>query len=105
MSSKDSKTAPAKDLKAPAGPAPAPTGVVTPEGEAAQPKPRKERKERKPKVNVQVWKLYKTEDNSATLQRLRKECPRCGRGYFMAEHKDRHTCGHCGYTNFKTKSS
>jgi len=66
---------------------------------------KKERKEKKPKVNIQVWKLYKIGDDGATIQRLRKECPRCGRGYFMAEHKDRHTCGHCGFTNFKTAKS
>ena len=63
---------------------------------------RKERKEKKPKANVQVWKLYKVEDT--TLTRLKKECPRCGKGYFMAEHKDRMSCGNCGYTTFKTKA-
>lgn len=65
------------------------------------PKVRKERKEKKPKVNIQVWKLYKVEENS--LVRLRKECPRCGRGYFMAEHKDRLSCGHCGFTTFNQR--
>jgi len=33
--------------------------------------------------------------------RTRKFCPRCGEGVFMAEHKDRRTCGKCGYTEFK----
>ncbi|MCL4517987.1 MAG: 30S ribosomal protein S27ae [Thaumarchaeota archaeon] len=36
-----------------------------------------------------------------SVERLRKECPRCGRGVFLAEHKDRLTCGKCGYTSFK----
>ena len=72
------------------------------EGEGPAPKIRKERKEKKPKANVQVWKLYKVEGE--TLSRLKKECPRCGKGYFMAEHKDRMSCGNCGYTTFKTKS-
>ena len=97
---KDPKAAP-KGAPAPA-PAPAPAAAVAPaEGEAA-PKVRKERKEKKPKANVQVWKLYKVEET--TLTRLKKECPRCGRGYFMAEHKDRMSCGNCGYTTFKTKA-
>ncbi|MGA2198570.1 MAG: 30S ribosomal protein S27ae [Nitrososphaerales archaeon] len=97
---KDPKAAP-KGAPAPA-PAPAPAAAVAPaEGEAA-PKVRKERKEKKPKANVQVWKLYKVEE--ATLTRLKKECPRCGKGYFMAEHKDRMSCGNCGYTTFKTKA-
>lgn len=50
-----------------------------------------------------VWQFYKIEGNK--LIRLKKECPRCGKGYFMAEHKDRLTCGHCGYTRWKTKGS
>ncbi|MGA2663704.1 MAG: 30S ribosomal protein S27ae [Nitrososphaerales archaeon] len=47
-------------------------------------------------------RLYKVEDSGLT--RLKKECPRCGKGYFMAEHKDRMSCGNCGYTTFKTKA-
>ena len=106
MSSKDPKNAPGKDPKAAPAPAPVPAAAApSPEGEAPAPKVKKERKEKKPKVNIQVWKLYKIGDDGATIQRLRKECPRCGRGYFMAEHKDRHTCGHCGFTNFKTAKS
>ena len=62
------------------------------------PKVRKVRKEKKPRANVQVWKLYKVSGES--LERLKKECPRCGKGYFMAEHKDRLSCGNCGYTTF-----
>ena len=88
-----------------AAPAPAPAPAAAPpsaEGEAAAPKVKKERKEKKPKANVQVWKLYKVEGEVAT--RLRKECPRCGKGYFMAEHEDRLSCGHCGFTTFKVKN-
>lgn len=51
--------------------------------------------------NVSVWKYYKVEGEG--LKRLKKECPRCGRGVFMAEHKNRTTCGRCGYTEFKRK--
>lgn len=35
------------------------------------------------------------------LVRTRKTCPKCGDGVFMAEHKDRLSCGQCGYTEFK----
>ena len=30
-------------------------------------------------------------------------CPKCGQGVFLARHKDRQTCGSCGYTVFNTK--
>ena len=33
--------------------------------------------------------------------RTKKFCPRCGMGVFLADHKDRHHCGRCGYTEFK----
>jgi small subunit ribosomal protein S27Ae len=28
-------------------------------------------------------------------------CPKCGPGFFMAEHSNRKSCGKCGYTEFK----
>ncbi len=31
-------------------------------------------------------------------------CPKCGKGYIMAEHADRYTCGNCHYTEFKKKA-
>ena len=43
--------------------------------------------------------LYKVEGGKVT--RLRPTCERCGSGYFMAKHKDRYTCGHCGFTRYK----
>ena len=30
-------------------------------------------------------------------------CPKCGPGIFLAKHKDRKTCGKCGYTIFEKK--
>ena len=27
-------------------------------------------------------------------------CPKCGPGVFLAQHKDRLSCGKCGYTEF-----
>ncbi|MBI4257686.1 MAG: 30S ribosomal protein S27ae [Thaumarchaeota archaeon] len=59
-----------------------------------------QQQQKKKKASPQVWKFYKSEGSD--LKRLRKECPRCGKGFFLAEHKDRLTCGHCGYTSFKS---
>lgn len=30
-----------------------------------------------------------------------KDCPKCGPGFALAEHKDRVSCGKCGYTEKK----
>ena len=45
-----------------------------------------------------VYGYYKIEDGK--VARIKKTCSRCGRGVFMSEHKDRHTCGKCGLTEF-----
>ena len=34
-----------------------------------------------------------------TKKKLR-DCPKCGPGYSLANHKNRKTCGNCGYTEF-----
>ena len=47
--------------------------------------------------------IFKVEGNKIT--RLRRSCPKCGGGVFLAEHKDRLSCGACGYTEFKSKKS
>jgi small subunit ribosomal protein S27Ae len=44
--------------------------------------------------------LYELKDNQ--VKRLRPTCERCGPGFFMARHQDRYTCGHCGFTRYKT---
>jgi small subunit ribosomal protein S27Ae len=54
-----------------------------------------EKKNKKKGVNA----LYKIENDKVT--RLRPTCERCGSGYFMANHKNRYTCGHCGFTRYK----
>jgi ubiquitin-small subunit ribosomal protein S27Ae len=82
-----------KQPSAPPAPPPAPEAPAAPVEEK---KPEKKEKPRAPKRRIQVHKLYKVDENS--LSRLRKECPRCGRGYFMAQHGNRLTCGHCGFT-------
>jgi len=64
----------------------------------------RERKERKParkRSAVKQHKLYKIEGDN--ISRLRKSCPKCGSGVFLAEHKDRFSCGKCSYTEFKKK--
>jgi small subunit ribosomal protein S27Ae len=35
------------------------------------------------------------------IKRTRPVCERCGAGYFMADHGDRFSCGHCGLTRYK----
>ena len=82
--------------KAPA-PAPAPTPPA-PEAAAPAAAPRGKKK-RKAKVSPQVYKFYKIQGDS--LKRLKQDCPRCGKGRFLAEHKNRLSCGNCGYTSFK----
>ena len=54
----------------------------------------------KKKKEKGVYSYYKIEGEK--LVRLRLFCERCGPGYFMADHGDRYTCGHCGFTRYKT---
>ncbi|TRO54027.1 30S ribosomal protein S27ae [Candidatus Bathyarchaeota archaeon] len=49
-----------------------------------------------------IASYYQIEDGA--LKRLRPSCERCGPGYFMADHGDRFTCGHCGLTRYKQQS-
>ena len=46
--------------------------------------------------------IFKVEGDK--IVRLRRNCPKCGDGVFLAEHKDRLSCGACGYTEFKSKT-
>jgi len=51
----------------------------------------------------QKWKSYKVE--GVKVERVKKTCPRCGDGVFMAEHKQkdgsiRYVCGRCFYTEW-----
>ncbi len=45
--------------------------------------------------------MYEVENGK--LKRLRRSCPKCGDGVFLAVHEDRVSCGKCGYTEFKNK--
>lgn len=60
-------------------------------------KPVEEKKVKKGRRGV--FSYYKVEEQ--TVNRLRPFCERCGPGYFMADHSDRYTCGHCGFTRYK----
>jgi small subunit ribosomal protein S27Ae len=56
----------------------------------------------KPAKNKAPSKKYEKYTVSGDkLERKAKFCVKCGPGFFMAEHKDRLTCGKCGYTEFK----
>jgi len=46
-----------------------------------------------------VFSYYKVDEKE--LKRVLPFCERCGPGYFMANHGDRYTCGHCGFTRYK----
>ncbi len=63
----------------------------------------KEVKKKTPKKRKHTNTLYEVSGNS--IKRKNRTCPKCGRGVFLAEHKDRSTCGKCGFTEFKIKSS
>jgi ubiquitin-small subunit ribosomal protein S27Ae len=45
--------------------------------------------------------VFKVEGDK--IVRQRRSCPKCGDGVFLADHKDRLSCGKCGYTEFKAK--
>jgi small subunit ribosomal protein S27Ae len=57
---------------------------------------------KKPKNKVASKKYAKYTVSGDKVER-KQCCPKCGPGIFMAEHKDRNTCGTCGYTEFKKK--
>jgi small subunit ribosomal protein S27Ae len=66
-----------------------------PQKTIAAPKP-----EKKPKKEEKgIYSMYKVEGDK--VSRARPTCERCGPGYFMADHHDRFTCGHCGFTRYK----
>ncbi len=59
---------------------------------------RKPKKQRKGHQSSQKWKKY--EINGDQIKR-KMNCPRCGAGVFLGEHKDRYVCGKCGYVEMK----
>jgi small subunit ribosomal protein S27Ae len=77
--------------------------AAAPEGAAPAPakKAEKGKREKKHKEEKGVHAMYKVEGDK--VSRARPTCERCGPGYFMADHHDRYTCGHCGFTRYKQK--
>jgi len=55
-----------------------------------------------PKKEPSKRNLYKVE--GTRVVRSRRPCPKCGAGVFLAEHKDRASCGNCGYTEMKQQA-
>ena len=75
-----------------------PEAVAAPKAAAKVEKPKAEKKKKEEKG---IHAVFKVEGSKVT--RLRPTCERCGPGYFMADHHDRYTCGHCGFTRYKQK--
>jgi len=76
--------------------------VKAPEAPAApiEKKEEKKKAEKKPKKKRPgIFSHYKVEKEG--FKRLLPFCERCGPGYFMANHGNRFTCGHCGFTKYK----
>ncbi len=68
--------------------------------ESKSQKPVTPKPEKKPKKEEKgIYSIYKVEGEK--VSRLRPTCERCGPGYFMADHHERFTCGHCGFTRYK----
>jgi len=57
-----------------------------------------QRKKEKP-----ISSYYKIEEGK--IKRLLPICERCGPGYFMADHGNRYSCGHCGFTRYKIEKN
>jgi len=93
------KTAPPKKEEKPAAATPA--AAAPAEGAAPAKKAEKGKREKKHKEEKGVKAMYKVEGEK--ISRARPTCERCGPGYFMADHHDRYTCGHCGFTRYKQK--
>lgn len=60
-----------------------------------------DKKGKKPHVNKPTSKKYSHYRISGDkVTKDRKNCPRCGPGTFLADHKGRSYCGSCHYTEF-----
>ena len=92
-----SKKAPVAKKEEPPAAAPA---AAAPEAAPAK-KVEKGKREKKHREEKGVHAMYKVEGDK--VSRARPICERCGPGYFMADHQDRYTCGHCGFTRYKQK--
>ncbi|OPY28533.1 MAG: 30S ribosomal protein S27ae [Methanocella sp. PtaU1.Bin125] len=62
-----------------------------------------DKKAAKPKAktgNNTKGRMYEVSKDGKAV-RKGQTCPRCGDGVFLASHKDRTSCGKCGYTEYK----
>jgi len=59
--------------------------------------------EQKAKAEKKLAKAKQYDISTGVLRRKGKFCPKCGAGVFMAQHKDRSSCGKCGYAEMKAK--
>jgi small subunit ribosomal protein S27Ae len=50
-------------------------------------------------MSYQIWSIYEVDGDE--LKRKNKFSPKAGKGYFLAEHSDRRTCGKTGYMERK----
>ncbi len=74
--------------------------MATKKGGAAGDK--KGKKEHKNKPTSKKYSHYSV--NGEKASRVKKFCPRCGPGTFLADHKTRMACGKCHYTEFVSKT-
>jgi small subunit ribosomal protein S27Ae len=51
------------------------------------------------KKHQKLAQVYVVEGGS--IKKKNKFCPKCGPGFFMGDHKDRWSCGACGYMEKK----
>lgn len=58
-------------------------------------------KDAKPKKATSKKDAYKVEGDKVV--RTKPTCPKYGPDVYMATHKDRVSCGNCGYTEFNKK--
>ncbi|MCL1979125.1 MAG: 30S ribosomal protein S27ae [Methanomassiliicoccaceae archaeon] len=63
----------------------------------------KKKEVKKPAGPKSVSKKDAYKVNGNKVERTKPMCPKCGPGIFMAVHKDRVSCGKCGYTEFSKK--
>ena len=69
------------------------------EAPAEKPKEKEKKVAKVKKKEKAAYARYKIDEKGLT--RMRPYCERCGQGYFMADHGDRFSCGHCGFTRYK----
>jgi len=64
-------------------------------------KEKKGKKRVKNKIPSTRYKFYKVVGDK--IEKTKRECPKCGAGIFLSEHKDRDYCGKCHYLEVKSQ--